>query len=112
MKKSVLIAAGAIAFDLGMMVVSAHAAASDDATATLKSQLPPAQAKIKAQDSAVQTKLDSHSIKWNLVKDGKTVGVVGSEDACKTAGGKLGVQSLSSGASQKVCVLPGKAVAK
>ena len=97
MKKSVLIAAGAIAFDLGVMVVAAQAAPSNDwETHEIKVINAPAQA----------------SMKYEFVKDGKKVGTVADEKACKTAGGSIDVQSFSWGASQKVCVLPSKTVAK
>ncbi len=107
MKKSVLIAAGAIAFDLGVMVVAAHAAPTKD----IKVEDTAAQAKIKIQDTAPQAKTDYY-LKYELVKNGHKVGTVANADGCKTAGGKIEVQSFSWGASQKVCVLPAKPGAK
>ena len=72
MKKSVLITAGAIAFDLGVMVVAAHAA--------------PTGAE-KPIDRSPQAKLIN--MKYYLVKDGIKDGTVADEKACKTAGGTM-----------------------
>lgn len=96
MKKSVMIAASAIAFDLGVMVVAAHAAPSGD-------WLP-----IKNQDTSQQAKFQD----FHFVRDGQKTGKVANAEACKAANGKVEVHSYSWGASQSVCILPGKTVAK
>ena len=95
MKKLGIMLAGAVMFDLGVVVVAGHAA-SDVAKGPVK--IPPAS---QAQSADMFLKL-------NTVQDGQKIGTVQNAAACKSAGGEIEVLSWSWGVSQKVCKLPGK----
>jgi len=96
MKKLGIILAGAVMFDLGVVVVASHAA-SDVAKGHVK--LPPAS---QAQPT------EYLKVQLNTVQDGHKIGTVKNADACKSAGGEIQVLTWSWGVSQHVCKLPGK----